>query len=136
MWLAILRPKLPNSQKTPAPNEPQSIFRDALGNSCVCRLRFCIGRRRHLMVGWTNRLGGASGMCHCFDSARVPEEPQCTLCGFTLPWTRLGRYQRMPHCKVSISDLVTPASCSARIAGLNAQIDLLILLLSRVGFEP
>ena len=110
--------------------------RDALGNSCVRRLRFCIGRRRHLMSGWASRLAGAPGLSQCFGSAWDPAEPQRTLCGFTMPWTRLGRYRRMPRCKVYISELVTQASCEARIAELSTQIDFLVALLSRLGFEP
>ena len=36
-------------------------LREALGNSSVRRLRFCIGRRKHLMTGWASRLAGAPG---------------------------------------------------------------------------
>ena len=111
-------------------------LREALGNSSVRRLRFCIGRRKHLMTGWASRLAGAPGLSHCFCADWDPSEPRCVLCGFTVPWTRLGRLRRMPPRKVQYSEFVLPSACEARVAELSSQVGILVALLSLLGFTP
>ena len=111
-------------------------LREALGNSSVRRLRFCIGRRKHLMTGWASRMANAPGLSHCYGADWDPCEPRCVLCGFTVPWTRLGRLRRMPPCKVQYSEYVMPSACEARVAELSSQVGTLVALLSLLGFTP